>query len=32
VHREYLELLKDEVSNADGRPRLQPRKRKRLWD
>lgn len=32
VHREYLELLKDEISNADGRYGLQPRKRKRLWD
>jgi hypothetical protein len=32
VHREYLELLKDEVSNADGRPRLQTREGKSLWD
>jgi hypothetical protein len=32
VHREYLELIKDEISNAYGRPVLQPRKRKRLWD
>jgi hypothetical protein len=32
VHREYLELLKDEISNAGGRPGIQPRKRKRLWD
>jgi hypothetical protein len=30
VHREYLELLKDEISNADGRPGRQPRKRKRV--
>ena len=32
VHREYLELLKAGVSNAGGRPGLQPRKTKRLWD
>jgi len=32
VHREYLELLKDEISNADGRPGHQSRKGKRLWD
>jgi hypothetical protein len=32
VHREYLEPLKVEISNVDGRPGLQPRKRKRLWD
>jgi hypothetical protein len=31
VHREYLELLKDEISNADGRPRLLPRKGKRAY-
>lgn len=32
VHRDYLQLLREEVSKADGRPRLPQRKRKRLWD
>lgn len=32
IHRDYLQLLREEISKADGRPRLTQRKRKRLWD